>query len=230
MRWFAWLAIAACAAPAAAPLAPARCDSCVDLFVVAHEDDDVLFMNPDIADAIAADHQVTVAYTTAGDLGDAPSDAYWIDRERGALQAYTYMLTGASAPAYDADHATIPPGWRASIVDLAGMAAVQYERDHVTLVFLRLSDFQEQCLWEQHGGCSSLNTSAAPPYVAFTRACPGNAEACPAGTVLAEQQVTRDLLIGALAELIARSGATTARRARRERPPRRRARRAGLRG
>lgn len=214
MRALAVVAVAivacvACAAPAASPVAPDRCDSCVDLFVVAHEDDDVLFMNPDIADAIAADHEVTVTYTTAGDLGDPASDAYWIDRERGALQAYTYMLAGASAPAYDADHATIPPGWRASIVDLAGLSAVQYERDHVTLVFLRLSDFQEQCLWEQHGGCSSLNTSVAPPYLAFTRACPGNAEACPAGTELAEQQVTRDALIDALAALIARSGAHT---------------------
>ena len=115
------------------------------MFVVAHEDDDVLFMNPDIADAIA-DHEVTVAYTTAGDLGYPESDAYWIDRERGALEAYTFMLTGVSAPAYDSDHSAIPDGWVASLVDLAGLSAVQYQRDHVTLVFLRLSDFQEQCL------------------------------------------------------------------------------------
>jgi LmbE family N-acetylglucosaminyl deacetylase len=202
------LVVAACGAAPAVEL-PDRCDSCVDLFVSAHEDDDLLFMNPDIADAIADDHQVTVAYTTAGDLGDAASDAYWIDRERGELQAYTYMLTGESAPAYDGDHAAIAAGWTASLVQLAGMTAVQYERDHVTLVFLRLSDFQEQCLWEQHGGCSSLNTLPAPPYLAITRACPGNADACPAGTAVAQQQVTRDQLIDALAELMVRSGAQT---------------------
>ena len=54
-----------------------------------------------------------------------------------------------------------------------------------------------------------MNTNPAPPYVAITRACPGNADAFPADTALAEQQVTRDMLIGALAAVMERTGAAT---------------------
>jgi LmbE family N-acetylglucosaminyl deacetylase len=210
------LATAACTAPEAADeippwtlAVPVRDTTAVDVFVSAHEDDDLLFMNPDIADAIANDHEVTVAYTTAGDLAAPRRDGYWIDRERGILEAYSFMLAGISATAYTADLATLPPGWTASIVDLAGLHVAQYTRDHVTLVFLRLSDFQEQCLWEQTTGCSQLNPTTAPPYQAFTRTCPGNAPGCPGGTTLAGQQVTRDELIDALAALLARTGAST---------------------
>jgi hypothetical protein len=210
------VACLACAAPndgnaippwTASP--PVQTNTVVDVFVVAHEDDDLLFMNPDIADAIAADHEVTIAYTTAGDLGDPHSDAYWIDRERGILEAYTFMVSGASATAYTADLETLPPGWTASIVDLAGLHVAQYTRDQITLVFLRLSDYQERCLWDQTTGCSTLNPTTAPPYEAFTRTCPGNAAACPGGTTVATQHVTREQLIEALAALLARTGAST---------------------
>ena len=38
-----------------------------DLYIVAHQDDDLLFMNPDIQTSIAIGHIVKTAYLTAGD-------------------------------------------------------------------------------------------------------------------------------------------------------------------
>lgn len=58
--------------------------------VVAHEDDDLLFMNPDLDTAIKSGMCVRTIYVTAGDAG---SDAfYWLGREQGSQAAYSKML------------------------------------------------------------------------------------------------------------------------------------------
>ena len=57
--------------------------------IVAHVDDDLLFMNPDIANSIAAGETATTVYVTAGDAGY--DDWYWQGREVGAKAAYTLM-------------------------------------------------------------------------------------------------------------------------------------------
>lgn len=57
--------------------------------VVAHQDDDLLFMNPDIMHALDQGGSAAVLYLTAGD-GGAPS-YYWQRREMGAKAAYAYM-------------------------------------------------------------------------------------------------------------------------------------------
>src|SRR5580692_2382254 len=114
-------------------------------------------MNPDIADAIGAGYQVTVAWTTAGDLGEPDSDGYWIDRERGSIAAYSFLLGDEAITAYDGDRRALPDGWTASIVTLGTLQAAQYQRANFTLVFFRLTDFQEQCLYEQIAGCSGRN-------------------------------------------------------------------------
>jgi len=84
----AWLA---CQGAIAAPPAPslAECRSIKDLAFVAHLDDDLLFMNPDIASNIEAGGCVQVVYLTASDAGEG--EHYMLGRERGVRAAYAYM-------------------------------------------------------------------------------------------------------------------------------------------
>lgn len=94
------------------PCIPSSAEQCNDMYFVVHEDDDLLFMNPDIQNSIRQGNNVTVVHITAGDLppsdfapggwyslDDDPDDfeQYWIDRERGILNAYAYMALGSSA-------------------------------------------------------------------------------------------------------------------------------------
>jgi len=58
--------------------------------VVAHQDDDLLFMNPDLLHDIHAGHCVRTIYITAGDAG--VGSYYWLSRERGAEAAYATMV------------------------------------------------------------------------------------------------------------------------------------------
>ena len=57
--------------------------------IVAHPDDDLLFMNPDIANSIAAGDVSTTVYLTSGDAGGEA--AYWQGRETGIKAAYALM-------------------------------------------------------------------------------------------------------------------------------------------
>ena len=57
---------------------------------IAHQDDDLLFMNPALQQDIEAGRCVRTIYLTAGDAG---GDAYyWLGREKGAEGAYAKML------------------------------------------------------------------------------------------------------------------------------------------
>jgi LmbE family N-acetylglucosaminyl deacetylase len=58
--------------------------------IVAHQDDDLLFMNPDLIHDIRAGHCIRTIYLTAGDAGS--SQLYWLGRERGSENAYSTML------------------------------------------------------------------------------------------------------------------------------------------
>jgi LmbE family N-acetylglucosaminyl deacetylase len=60
-----------------------------DMFIVAHQDDDLLFMNPTLDVAIDGNGPVTTIYLTAGDAGR--DEAYWAGREAGEKAAYSYM-------------------------------------------------------------------------------------------------------------------------------------------
>lgn len=57
---------------------------------VAHQDDDILFMNPDLLHDIHAGNCVRTVYLTAGDAG--AGESYWIDRQQGAEAAYDTMM------------------------------------------------------------------------------------------------------------------------------------------
>lgn len=69
--------------------AHADCRAGTLLNIVAHEDDDLLFMNPAILHAIADNKCVRTVYVTAGD--DGRSAEYWQGREQGAKAAYAAM-------------------------------------------------------------------------------------------------------------------------------------------
>jgi LmbE family N-acetylglucosaminyl deacetylase len=99
----------------------------IDVFV-AHEDDDLLFMNNDIAHAIAAGKCVRAVYMTAGD--DGHSRNYWTQREVGMEHAYSFMAGAANIwteEAVDLHHHTV------SVRHLVGHPSV-------SLMFVRLPD------------------------------------------------------------------------------------------
>jgi LmbE family N-acetylglucosaminyl deacetylase len=60
------------------------------LNIVAHQDDDLLFMNPDIIHDIKDGRCVRTVYLTAGDNG--AGQFYWLSREQGSEAAYSKMV------------------------------------------------------------------------------------------------------------------------------------------
>jgi len=200
--------------PPAPPCARAPCS---DLFIAAHPDDDLLFMGSDIAGALAAGHRITVLYVTAGELsGDG--DDYWIDRERGVLNAYSALVdhrAGTHTALASNRPGVLPGDWSAAQPTVLGtITAAEYDlRTYpITAVFLRLGDYQEQCLWEQTNGCSTRNPNPpAPPYVAVTIACPADAASAKVAcaTPAPSQQVDDSALAGALEAAIVKFHPTT---------------------
>jgi LmbE family N-acetylglucosaminyl deacetylase len=100
------------------------------LTTVAHEDDDLLFMNPDHLHAVRAGDCLRTLYITAGDAGgDKP---YWLGREKGSEEAYKTMIDDPNDI------------WVERIVKLANneylMIATPRGRPDVSLLFLRLPD------------------------------------------------------------------------------------------
>lgn len=109
--------------PEAAALAPAR-----DLAIVAHQDDDLLFMQPDLLDAVRIGSGVTIVYVTAGND----------DRD---LDYAEKRYTGVMA-AYAAATATPRGDWRCGWLELAGHAAehCRLAAANLSLVFLGYPD------------------------------------------------------------------------------------------
>ncbi len=120
-------------APKAAPLVTAltKTNKCLDgstLNVVAHEDDDLLFMNPDLLRDIRDKRCVTTVYLTAGDSGF--NGAYVVDRQQGAEAAYSFMYN-------------LPDAWQQRAVTVNGHQMTVAYLDgtpNVTLLFLNLPD------------------------------------------------------------------------------------------
>jgi LmbE family N-acetylglucosaminyl deacetylase len=110
--------------------AATACTAGGTLNIVAHEDDDLLFQNPDVLHDIQAGRCVRTVYVTAGDANDTAT--YWAGREAGVQAAYAQMSglanTWTTADAGVAGH-PVP------VRTLAG-------RPQVSLAFLRLPDGQ----------------------------------------------------------------------------------------
>jgi hypothetical protein len=78
------------------------CNKSTIVNIVAHQDDDILFMNPDLIHSLRAGDCVRSIYLTAGDSGGGR--LYWLGREEGSKAAYAQML-GIKKPCLDHTHA-----------------------------------------------------------------------------------------------------------------------------
>lgn len=99
--------------------------------LVAHEDDDILFMNYDIAAAIANGEAMTTVFVTAGDAGRDQS--YWAAREDGARAAYS-VYAGST----DWVHETVELSHGEEQFSIA--TSYLADRPEIRLYFLRLPD------------------------------------------------------------------------------------------
>ena len=127
-RWA--VAICTLAAPLAfvpVSAAAATCGTSV-MVAVAHQDDSLLFLSPDLLHDIQAGDCVTTVYLTAGD--DGYGAAYWQAREAGALAAYANM-------------AGVANNWTQSTTSAAGHSIVTETlqgASNVKQLFMRLPD------------------------------------------------------------------------------------------
>lgn len=116
------------AAATSIDLAPVTVCAASAMNIVAHEDDDLLFINPTVAHDIAAGRCVTTVYVTAGDAGlDA---TYWGGRESGVEASYAQM-------------AGVANDWVTGTVDVGGHAVTTKTLSaapRISLLFMRLPD------------------------------------------------------------------------------------------
>lgn len=127
------------------------------MHVVAHPDDDLFFVNPDIQQSIAAGHRVVGVCVTAAESGGrngpakhADEQAYVKARQNALRAAYGRMVTGDPAARWSSTSLLLPNGARAEADTLGG----------VTLIFLNvrktLFDGRLRNLWT--GRIGSLPT------------------------------------------------------------------------
>jgi len=123
----ACLCLAVPAGVLAAPLA-SGCHLGTVLTVVAHTDDDLLFMNPDQNNSIRDGLCIRVIYMTAGDRGEG--QPYLQDREHGIMAAY-------------ADMAGVADLWATDGLRVEGRTLVRHtlrQNPRIQLIMLRLPD------------------------------------------------------------------------------------------
>ncbi len=111
----------------------------LSLQVVAHQDDDLLFMNPDLGDDIRSGRPVVTVYLTSGESNAKDVPGYIAQRQAGVRAAYAAM-------------AGVADDWRGSALPVdADHSVEQYElsaRPEVKLIFVNLP--------EDHGGSHAL--------------------------------------------------------------------------
>jgi LmbE family N-acetylglucosaminyl deacetylase len=124
------------AGPAAWAAAPAAASGNRIMNIVAHEDDDLLFLSPDLLHDIQAGRTVRTVFITAGDAADQIAGGadqqrkYWMAREEGNRAAYALM-------------AGVPNSWKQSTVAVNGHQLAMFTlagKPNITEIFLRLPD------------------------------------------------------------------------------------------
>jgi len=104
------------------------CSAGTTLQVVAHEDDDLLFMNPDLSRSVEQKRCIRTVYMTAGDAGAGKE--YWASREQGSKAAYAEMYG-------------VPNKWKDQRQVVAGHSVIVSSLDTVptvSLIFMRIPD------------------------------------------------------------------------------------------
>jgi LmbE family N-acetylglucosaminyl deacetylase len=129
--WVSLAPIPAASVPSPLPPSPAAeaPGTTTGMAVWAHADDDIIFANPALSDAIVAGHTVRAVFVTAGDAGKGAE--YARQREAGIRAAYDEMR-GSTAP------------WQEQQITLLSGAAVTRfvpsDEQRISLTFLRLPD------------------------------------------------------------------------------------------
>jgi LmbE family N-acetylglucosaminyl deacetylase len=99
--------------------------------VIAHPDDDIIFMNPDLVSGIRAGRPTTGIYLTAGETDKADADAYAAGRQAGTRAAYARMAGAAD-------------DWLAERLEVGPRHAVELytlkQRPQVQVVFVNLPE------------------------------------------------------------------------------------------
>jgi LmbE family N-acetylglucosaminyl deacetylase len=99
--------------------------------VIAHPDDDIIFMNPDLVAGIRSGQSTTGIYLTAGETDKPDAAAYAARRQAGTRAAYARM-------------AGVANDWRAERLDVDPRHAVElytlHQRPQVQLVFVDLPE------------------------------------------------------------------------------------------
>lgn len=146
--WLCAVVLAGGTATTQAEPSLAQCNGIKDLVFVAHMDDDLLFMNPDIGTTIGAQGCLKTVYLTASDRGEG--EGYMLGRERGVQAAYAYIA-----------HA--PNRWTEG-VDIVGshrLARFTLNGDpRVTLLQIRIKD---PWLGEGWGSLTPLSRAESEP-------------------------------------------------------------------
>lgn len=137
-----WLVVGLLQSLVVAPHASAA--TCVggSLQIVAHEDDDLLFMSPDILSDAMDGRCVRTVYVTAGDAG-LPAE-YWQARETGSEAAWAAMTEVAN-------------NWESSHVTAGGktvLVRTLVGKPMISLVFLRLPNGDQRGQSFDHAGAT----------------------------------------------------------------------------
>lgn len=115
--------------------------------VVAHQDDDLLFMSPDLLHSIKSGECIRTVYLTAGDAGSGSS--YWLSREQGSQAAYAKMKGLPSI--WTQRIVRLPGGQFISVANLKGNSSV-------SLIFMHLPDgnLKGEGFGKQHESLAAL--------------------------------------------------------------------------
>lgn len=122
------LAVVWLAAPRSALAASPSCPNGSTMDIVAHQDDTLLFLSPDLLHNIQSGQCVRTVFVTAGNNGE--DQGYWSSREQGAEASYAQMAGVANT-------------WTQSDAGISGhpMPLMTLSGDpRVSLVFIRLPD------------------------------------------------------------------------------------------
>jgi LmbE family N-acetylglucosaminyl deacetylase/uncharacterized membrane protein YsdA (DUF1294 family) len=114
---------------ALADLMHTSCSQPTVMNIVAHEDDDLLFMSPDLPHDIQSGRCVRTVYLTAGDAGNGRF--YWLNRQLGSEAAYSTML--GSHTIWDQQTVELIPGEYITVASPRG-------NNKISLVFFNLPD------------------------------------------------------------------------------------------
>lgn len=147
--------------------------------IVAHQDDDILFMNPDLIHILREGNCVRSVYLTAGDSGSGR--LYWLGREEGSKAAYAEML-GIKNPVWNTRTVRLS---KTAYISLANLK----NSPNVSLVFLHLPD-----------GDPNGQGFAATNYESLSKLETG--AIAKIHSVDGQSSYTSDQLINALTELI----------------------------